>query len=87
MGKTVQAARRVAEAAAVAVRAARGELVLVGPSPAPISRMRDRIRWQMLLKGPTPRALEPAERAMEDAIAKLPSGVKAVLDVDPIDLL
>lgn len=59
---------------------------VLGPSPAPISRLRGRSRWQMLVK-------EQPERAARHVLprllveAKIPRDVKVAIDVDPVDLL
>jgi primosomal protein N' (replication factor Y) len=59
---------------------------VLGPSPAPIARRRDRYRWQILVKG----LLESdGRRALATLLAqwKLPRAVKLTIDVDPVDLL
>ncbi len=59
---------------------------VLGPSPAPISRVRGRYRWQVLVK-------EQPEYAARRKLAtlltglKLPRDVKLTVDVDPVDLL
>jgi primosomal protein N' (replication factor Y) (superfamily II helicase) len=87
VSRTMQGARLLAEAASVPVRTSRGQLRMLGPSPAAMAKVRGRFRWQILLKGPTSRSLVPAMEAVEVAMRKLPTGVRAVLDVDPVDLL
>lgn len=60
---------------------------LVGPAPAPIERLHNRWRWHFLLRGPSPRALGRAARALAEDY-NLPSGdVRLVLDRDPVALL
>ncbi len=56
---------------------------LLGPAPAPISRLRGRTRWQVLLKGPTHAALAPLLARLEVKLEEVPSGVKVTIDVDP----
>jgi primosomal protein N' (replication factor Y) len=56
---------------------------LLGPALAPISRIRGKTRWQLLVKGPTHASLAPLLGRMEAALGDLPSGVKVVIDVDP----
>jgi primosomal protein N' (replication factor Y) len=85
--ETMQAAKLVAQAAADAARASGGQLRLFGPAKAPFSRLRGRLRWQLLIKGPTARALVPAAEAIEAIAEDLPGGARASLDVDPIGLL
>jgi primosomal protein N' (replication factor Y) len=84
---TAEAARALAIAAGDAVRASAGDLRLIGPAPAPLSKLKGRSRWQMLLKGPTARSLIPVAEAVERAAQRLPSTVRMSLDVDPLSLL
>jgi primosomal protein N' (replication factor Y) (superfamily II helicase) len=56
---------------------------LLGPAPAPLSRLRGLSRWQLLLKAPQHRVLSPVLDVAERALAALPRGVRGVLDVDP----
>jgi primosomal protein N' (replication factor Y) len=72
--------------ARVLPKAARG-VRLLGPAPAPISRIKGKSRWQLLLKGPTYAALAPLAQQVEAAAPDIPSQVKVVLDVDPSAML
>jgi primosomal protein N' (replication factor Y) len=56
---------------------------LLGPALAPISRLRGRTRWQLLLKGPTHAALASLLARLETKLEEVPSGVKVTIDVDP----
>jgi primosomal protein N' (replication factor Y) len=56
---------------------------MLGPALAPISRLRGRTRWQVLLKGPTHVALAPLLARLEAKLEDIPSGVKVTIDVDP----
>jgi primosomal protein N' (replication factor Y) len=87
IGRAMDAAKRLAEAAGTAVRASKGQLRLLGPSPAAIAKMRGYSRWQILVKGPTSRSLLPAVEAVEAAMLKLHTSVRAIVDIDPVDLL
>jgi primosomal protein N' (replication factor Y) len=60
---------------------------LLGPALAPISRIRGKTRWQILLKGPTHAALAPLLARLEAKLEEVPSGVKVVIDVDPAAML
>ena len=68
-------------------RASDGAVVeILGPAPAPISRLRNRYRWQLLLKGRSrPTLLALARRAA----ALMPRGkaVRIHVDVDPYHML
>ena len=58
---------------------------ILGPAPAPLTRLRDRYRWQVLLKGERVEALHEFVRRLEGDISALGKGerVKISVDVDP----
>ncbi|MBI3181767.1 MAG: primosomal protein N' [Myxococcales bacterium] len=56
---------------------------LLGPAPAPLSRIKGKSRWQLLLKGPTHLALSGPLAEVEACLAKVPPSVRVVIDVDP----
>jgi primosomal protein N' (replication factor Y) len=56
---------------------------LLGPAPAPISRIKGKTRWQLVIKGPTHALLHRPLAAVEAVLDELPSAVKVVIDVDP----
>jgi primosomal protein N' (replication factor Y) (superfamily II helicase) len=58
---------------------------LRGPVPAPLEKLRNRTRWQIWLRGADRAALRRVARAM--AAAEVASGVRVVLDVDPMSSL
>ena len=67
-------------------REAREPVEILGPAPAPIARLRNRYRWQILLKGANrPALLATARRA----VALMPRGRAARIhvDVDPYNML
>ncbi len=82
---------RVARGARELVRGLRRDsagaaVEILGPAPAPISRLRNRYRWQILLKGRSrPTLLAMARRA----VALMPGGkaVRIHVDVDPYHML
>jgi primosomal protein N' (replication factor Y) len=58
--------------------------VMVGPAPAPITRVAGRSRWQLLLHGPPDSPLPlPPEAALRQG---LPQGVGLAIDPDPLEL-
>jgi len=67
-------------------RRAGGQLVVLGPAPAPIERLRGRWRWHLLVKAVDPRALGQLVRAWRRA-ARPRKGVHFTLDRDPTALL
>jgi primosomal protein N' (replication factor Y) len=85
--ETAEAARVVARAVSAAIRAGKERLRLLGPALAPISKIRGRTRWQILIKGPNAGALSPVAEAVERAARALKGNVRASLDVDPLAML
>jgi primosomal protein N' (replication factor Y) len=71
--------------ALLAARPALGATVL-GPAPCPIERIRERWRWHFLVKAPDAGALTRLTRYLA-ARAPVPSGVRLVVDRDPVSLL
>jgi primosomal protein N' (replication factor Y) len=85
------AAREAALALALAGReasAANGQGVeVLGPAEAPIARLRNRYRQQILLKHPEAGAVWRVAERIANAAEGLPSAVRATLDVNPMDML
>jgi primosomal protein N' (replication factor Y) (superfamily II helicase) len=82
-GQTAASARALARAVERSLPPAASGVRLLGPAPAPLSRLRGHCRWQLLLKAPQHRVLRPVLDAVERALVALPRGVRGVLDVDP----
>ncbi len=82
-GQTAHDARRLAAAMARAMPPASAGVSLLGPAPAPLSRLKGQSRWQVVLKGPTHSSLKQVLDAAEATFSALSSQTKAVLDVDP----
>lgn len=59
---------------------------VLGPSPAPLARVRGRHRWQVLVKEVEPLRARRALAEMLRALS-LPRGMKVLVDADPVDLL
>jgi primosomal protein N' (replication factor Y) (superfamily II helicase) len=78
--RAAEAARRVAERAPQDVGAA-----VLGPSEAPLSRLKGRTRWQLFVQASQPRPLRTLARAATEAGG--PRGVRLSIDVDPISML
>ncbi len=73
--------------AAQAVAAVVGDgAEVLGPSPAPLARVRGRYRWQVLIKeGEAGRARARLAETMRTRA--VPRGVRLLVDVDPLELL
>lgn len=60
----------------------------LGPSPAPISRLKGRFRWQLLLKGAVRAELHRVtSRILEQVRPGFPSRIRLTVDVDPQSFL
>ena len=79
------AARRAAAGLAAELRAASGAYQVLGPAPAPLTRLRGEHRVQIFLKGTRRRALREAVRAALDRHPTLRRRV--TIDVDPLTVL
>jgi primosomal protein N' (replication factor Y) len=81
----------VAESLAAKVRAASAAagVLLRGPAPAPLERLRGRYRWQLVVSSPSTRALHDALRTATTAWRASSSArkVRLVVDVDPVSML
>jgi primosomal protein N' (replication factor Y) len=86
-GRTFDEAMRLAQdlATALASRAQAGAFVVLGPAPAPLTRLRGEHRVQIFLKGSRRESMRQAMRA---ALAALPDvRRRVVVDVDPLSVL
>jgi primosomal protein N' (replication factor Y) len=90
-GADAQAVRATAEAAArAASAAARGlpealRAAVLGPSEAPLSRLKGRTRWQLFVSATQARPLRQLARAAADVAGS--RGVRLSIDIDPISML
>lgn len=82
-GQTADVARQLAEVISQHLPPAKVGVRLLGPAPAPISRIKGKTRWQILLKAPSHAAMAAPLNAVEKILPDLPSMVKVVIDVDP----
>lgn len=79
-----------AEVAAALARHARPEaLRVLGPAPAPIERIRQRFRWQVVVKAPRLDELRAALAAMRTRItaAAARAQVRVAIDLDPVNMM
>ncbi|MCS6915567.1 MAG: primosomal protein N' [Myxococcales bacterium] len=58
---------------------------VLGPAEAPLSRLKGKTRWQMLVRAQTVRALRTVLRAAHSE--PLPRGVRLSIDIDPVSTL
>ncbi len=64
-----------------------GSLRVLGPSEAPIYKLRNRFRWQMILVSKNLGLLRNYASALHDSLKKHASGIKLVVDIDPYDFM
>lgn len=63
---------------------------VLGPAPAPLARLRDRFRFQLLVKGRDEKAVREAGRAVARAavaIERAARGVHVIVDPNPMNML
>jgi primosomal protein N' (replication factor Y) len=84
---------QVREAAETLARAARSQIPdgarveLLGPAPAPLTKLRGRYRFMLLLKGDDEALLRRVSRAILAASKQLPRTVQTALDARPVNML
>ena len=64
-----------------------GEFVLLGPSPAAFSRIKNNFRYSLLLKSKSVRVLQELATLVRKNMAKPPKGIRIAIDVDPMNML
>ncbi len=69
----------------VASSVAPSQVEVIGPAPAPISLLRNRHRWHLLLRSKSRRALHAALDAI--GLVPCPGGVDLAMDVDPYSMM
>jgi primosomal protein N' (replication factor Y) len=82
-----EACTRLAEVARRCDAAISGDVVVQGPAPSPIARVRNRWRFRVMLRAAARPPLRAVLAAVEDARGSLARGVRASIDVDPVQLL
>jgi primosomal protein N' (replication factor Y) len=78
--------QQIAKRTEMLLKTSRGEVEMLGPSPAPLYRIKGRYRWQLLLKGEGVSALHRLSRSLMDE-GKTLKGVRVEVDVDPLSML
>lgn len=62
------------------------KITVLGPAPAPLTKLRNRFRWRLLLKAPKEERLQPLLRRVKNEV-KLPHPIKLQIDIDPYSFL
>jgi len=78
---------KVARQAEQAEPQGKGQVDILGPSPAPLARLRNRWRYRVMLRSPDRGRLRRVLAQVDRARADLPRAVRASVDVDPMQLL
>ncbi len=90
-GEEPRALASVADAVAksLAREASPEELRVLGPSPAPIERIKQRYRWQVMVKARELRTMRSALARMRGEIGSMAErdGVLVAIDIDPVRML
>jgi primosomal protein N' (replication factor Y) len=81
-----EVARYAAVAAAAIVDGVPEQWAVLGPSPAPLSRLKGVWRWHVLVKAPVGAPL-PGSIGAALASTSAPRGVTCAVDIDPVDML
>jgi primosomal protein N' (replication factor Y) len=74
------------EIAALIGRRKGAGIEILGPSPAPIEKMRNLWRWHLILKGKEMKVLRRRALKIQEMINSI-DGVKTYVDVDPLNML
>jgi primosomal protein N' (replication factor Y) len=78
---------RLARIARESEEARAGHLLVHGPAPAPIARIRNRFRFRAMLRSVDRGHLRAVLAVLDEARATLPRDVRASIDVDPVQLV
>jgi primosomal protein N' (replication factor Y) len=83
---TERGIRELAKTGEQLLKTLRGEVEILGPSPAPLYQIKGRYRWQLLLKGKKVAILQRLSRSLIQKGRGL-KGVRVEVDVDPLSML
>lgn len=64
-----------------------GGVEVLGPAQAPLAKLRNQHRWQMLVKAPDAGVLGAFCRKLSESLGSLPPAVKISFDIDAVHLL
>jgi primosomal protein N' (replication factor Y) len=81
------ACSRLAQVALASEEVRTGRVLVQGPAPAPIARIRSRWRFRVMLRAAERPPLREVLCLIDKARASLARGVRASIDVDPVQLL
>jgi primosomal protein N' (replication factor Y) len=67
--------------------AAKMEVDVLGPAPAPLAKLRNRFRYRVMLRAPDRASLRRVLGATQALLGDVPREVRVSIDVDPVQLL
>lgn len=85
-GNNVDQVRTAATALGRRLISLAAEVEVLGPSPCPLTRLRGKFRYQILLKSPLRPPLRRLLVQLEAEISKFPRQVSIHIDIDPLDM-
>jgi len=62
-----------------------GTIEILGPAPAPLSRLRGHYRWQIIVKGKDPRTIHALGQIVKGL--RVPAALKLRCDIDPVNFM
>jgi primosomal protein N' (replication factor Y) len=80
------AARQLGRLAEEQVRVSRARAAILGPAPAPLTKLRGRTRWQLLVRAESHRQIRALVRPLQDSLPSL-GPVRVAFDMDPLAML
>ena len=86
-GEAREACVHLAQVARRCDAARAGDVVVQGPAPSPIARVRNRWRFRVMLRSAARPPLRAVLARIDEARESLARGVRASIDVDPVQLL
>jgi primosomal protein N' (replication factor Y) (superfamily II helicase) len=64
-----------------------GQFVMLGPSPAAFSRIKNNFRYALILKSKSVKTLQEIGTFVRKNKGKAPKGVRVIVDMDPVNML
>ena len=87
LGAAEQAAKHLADALHAMAPARAGHVDVLGPTPAPLARLRGRYRFRIMLRSKERGPLRAMLGAIEAGLRELDHRVRAIIDVDPVGMM
>ena len=84
--KAEQMADHIAEEIQSATEVLASDVVVLGPAPAPVEKLRGKFRYHMLLSSGTPNALQAVVRRAQTTVKSI-DDVQWIVDIDPQDMM